>query len=118
MKKFLAGILVGVFLTVGGAYGYFEYFYVTPIGDIKGQKDHYDSREVRVKGTVGSRIAIPGLKGFMISDETGKMPVVTQQDLPDKGETLTIQGKVSTSVPGLVFIQIGEREELEPANEP
>ena len=111
MKKFLAGILVGAILTVGGAYGYFEFLYVTPIGDIKGQKEHYDNRQVRVKGTVGNTIAIPGLKGFMLTDETGKMPVVTKGALPDKGETLTIQGKVSTHVPGLVFIQIGESTE-------
>ena len=95
MKKFLAGIVVGVLLTVAGTYGYFNFLYVTPIGDIKGQADYFDDREVRVKGTVGAGAQLPftKLKGYLLTDETGTIPVLSTDEMPKEGEMLTVRSK-------------------------
>lgn len=66
----------------------------TRIGDIHASPRQFDGRQVTVKGTVTESVNLLFVKYFLVRDETGEIPVVTEQVLPARGETVTIKGKV------------------------
>lgn len=94
MKKFLVGIFVGIVLTLAGIYGYFEWVYVTPIGDIKGQKAVFEGKDVRLKGIAGKSATIGSKGGYLLTDETGTIVVLTESGAPDENERVTVYGEV------------------------
>lgn len=47
-----------------------------------------------MKGTVTETVNLLFMKYFVVRDESGEIPVVTERILPAKGETVTIRGKV------------------------
>ena len=94
MKTFVAGVLVGVVLTVAGFFGYMSFLYVTPIGDIKGQKASYEGKDVRVRGVVDGSVTIGEVGGYRLKDETGSIVVLTKTGAPEMDETVTVVGEV------------------------
>ncbi len=66
----------------------------TPIGDIlKNPRDHAD-KKVTVSGTVTEVFSFFVIKYFVIRDETGQIPVVSDKPLPKPGSTLKVTGTV------------------------
>lgn len=113
MKTFLAGVVVGVGLTIAGFFGYMQFLYVTPIGDIKGQKATYDGHEVRVRGTVDGSVTIGEVGGYRLEDDTGSIVVLTKTGAPDPDETVTVVGVVDVILGAAVIRPVGdERTEV------
>lgn len=69
----------------------------TRIGDIHASPRQFDGKQVTVKGTVTETVNLLFVKYFVVQDETGEIPVVTERILPAKGETVTISGRVQES---------------------
>ena len=68
MKQFVAGVVVGILVTVSLGYGYFEYAWITPIGDIKGQKAELDGKRVRIHGVAGRSVKL-GIVGESLESQ-------------------------------------------------
>lgn len=66
----------------------------TRIGDIHASPRKFDGKQVTVKGTVTEAVNLLFVKYFVVRDDTGDIPVVTERILPARGETVTIKGKV------------------------
>jgi hypothetical protein len=66
----------------------------TPIGKIKASPREFDGKQVTVKGTVTDVASLLFVKYFLLQDETGEIPVVTERTPPGMGETVTIKGRV------------------------
>lgn len=84
------GCLAVAVLLAGACSGLFP----TRIEDIHASPREFDGRQVTVKGTVTEIVNLLFVKYFVVRDETGEIPVVTERVLPAKGETVTIRGKV------------------------
>lgn len=87
--RWIAGLAVAV-LFAGACSGLFP----TRIGDIHASPRKFAGRQVTVKGTVTETVNLLFVKYFVIRDDTGEIPVVTERVLPARGETVTINGKV------------------------
>jgi hypothetical protein len=70
----------------------------TDIGDLLADAEHYDGRDVKVRGTVKSSVRIPlvELRIYNVVDETGEVVVITSGPLPRRGERVTVTGTFST----------------------
>lgn len=84
------GSLVVAALLVGSCSGLFP----TPIGKIQASPREFHGKRVTVKGTVTESVNLLFVKYFMLRDESGEIPVVTERILPAKGETITAKGEV------------------------
>jgi len=66
----------------------------TPVGKIQASPREYDGKQVTVKGTVTESASLLFVKYFLLKDETGEIPVVTERILPRKGEIVSVTGNV------------------------
>ncbi len=83
-------LLVTLFYLTSCSEGLFS----TPIGKIQANPRDYDGKPVTVKGTVTESANLLLLKFFVVKDATGEIHVVTERIIPNKGETVTVKGKV------------------------
>lgn len=112
MKTFLAGLLTGIVITVAGSWAYFEYLHITPIGDIKGQKDTFNDKHVRVRGTA-DKVTDPGplcglihmdtCSAFKLADDSGKIWVLSDEAGPAAGEKVKVAGVVKVMGPFVII---------------
>ncbi|MBI2357694.1 MAG: hypothetical protein HYV04_02045 [Deltaproteobacteria bacterium] len=72
----------------------------TKIKDILDHPRDYENKEVTIYGTVTNAASLLVFKYFEIEDETGKIKVMTERMLPQKGERLQIKG-------ALVSVEVG-----------
>lgn len=74
--------------------GYFTVF------EIRSNAEKLDGKEVKIKGTVTSLNKIWGVssKIFKIKDKTGEIYVITQGNLPNMNETITIKAVVDNAL--------------------
>lgn len=66
----------------------------TNIGDIVNNPREYADKKVTVSGTVTEVFSFFVIKYFVIRDETGQIPVVSDKPLPKNGSTLKVTGTV------------------------
>lgn len=65
----------------------------TQIGKIHASPRQFHGKQVTVKGTVVESVNLLFVKYYVLRDETGEIPVVTERILPAKGEVMTVKGK-------------------------
>ncbi len=67
-----------------------------PIKEITTAGAKFESREVKVKGTVVDVMRVPVLdyRVFMLKDDTGEIPVVTKGSLPAVNDRVALRGLV------------------------
>jgi hypothetical protein len=80
----LAGLLTGC--------GY------TRIARINADPSRWANRNVRVKGTVTNSLGVLGTGGYQVEDETGKIFVISQRGVPNKGARVSVSGRVMSGV--------------------
>ena len=66
----------------------------TPIAEIQGHPRNWVGKEVVVTGEVKETFSVIVHKQFVLKDATGEITVVTSKPLPQKGEQLSVHGKV------------------------
>lgn len=66
----------------------------TPISKILANPRAYEGDPLVLEGTVTDRVSIYVFKFFILKDETGEIPVVTDRILPNIGTSQRIQGMV------------------------
>lgn len=110
----LAALVLGVGLLAGCDSLPFGY---TPIKDIVAAPANFEGKEVRVRGTVKdvTRIPLVNLQSFVLQEEGAEISVVTEGELPAKGERVATRGTVtSAAIIGgqSLGLKIRERERL------
>ena len=71
----------------------------TKIGDILANSSQYDGKEMSIKGTVGDTawLAMAGKGTSQLGDGSGNVWVITAQPPPQKGQTVSTEGKVQAA---------------------
>jgi hypothetical protein len=67
---------------------------VTKIGDITGHPREYADKEVTISGEVTEIFSLFVVKYFVVRDDSGEIPVVTEKPLPAQGEKIRVKGTV------------------------
>ncbi|HEY6866835.1 MAG TPA: hypothetical protein VI792_06240 [Candidatus Eisenbacteria bacterium] len=66
----------------------------TPIKTLLDDPSHYDKQTVRIAGTVTKALGVLGYGAYEVSDGTGAIPVVTQQNgAPREGAKVGVEGE-------------------------
>ena len=97
MKRVLSIIVLSVlillvFTTIGCSRA-------TRIGDILANPSQYEGKDLTVRGTVGETawFALVGKGAYQIGDGSGNIWVVTSQPPPQKGQSISTNGKVQAA---------------------
>jgi hypothetical protein len=71
----------------------------TKIGDILADTSQYEGKEITIKGTVEETVWLAAAeKGtYQLGDGTGNIWVITTQPPPQKGQSISTQGKVQSA---------------------
>ena len=67
---------------------------IAQILNIKAEPEQNLDRQVSLEGTVTRRISFLDSGAYQIKDETGTIWIFTNNDLPERGQMLEIQGKL------------------------
>jgi hypothetical protein len=74
---------------------------VTKIADIEKNISQYtdEDGEVTIKGTVVETFSLPFIKtgAYQVNDQTGKLWVIREGDIPSRGEAVKVTGTVTLS---------------------
>ena len=66
----------------------------TPIKTLLDDPTHYDRQTVRIAGTVTKALGVLGYGAYEVSDGTGAIPVVTEQNgAPREGAKVGVEGE-------------------------
>lgn len=70
------------------------------IGDIKNSPDRFHNKTVTLSGTVDETILLPilGVGVYQLNDGTGEMWVKPGEDLPAKGDRVTVTGTIKVGL--------------------
>lgn len=66
----------------------------TKIGDIISHPRDYVGKEVTISGEVTETFSMIVIKYFIVRDNSGEIPVITDRPLPAKGEKIKVKGSV------------------------
>jgi len=66
----------------------------TKIGDITSHPRDYVGKEVTISGEVTETYSLIVVKYFIVRDNSGEIPVITDRPLPAKGERIKVKGSV------------------------
>jgi hypothetical protein len=71
----------------------------TKISDVLADNSKYDGKEITIKGTVGETVWLSAAqKGtYQLGDGSGNIWVITTQPPPQKGLSITTEGKVQSA---------------------
>ncbi len=86
----IVAIFLGLLITVAAC----DTLFPTPISDILQNPRKYEGVQVKVSGQVVDIFGLFVVRYFVIKDDTGAITVVTQRPLPNKGEHISVIGKV------------------------
>jgi hypothetical protein len=82
-------VLFATALTACGAFG------TTKIGDILKDVRAYDGKTVTIAGEVTESANLMIVKYYEVEDGSGKIVVVTERAVPEKGERVRVTGQVN-----------------------
>jgi hypothetical protein len=83
------------------------------ISDINSSPDRYDGRMVSVSGTAANSLGVLGAGMYELTDETGSIPVLSQNGVPTEGARVRIKGRVHkafTVGPRAVTVIVQEKD--------
>jgi len=89
-NKILRSVIGLMVLGLAACYSVFP----TPIAKLLADPRSYEGRQVQVSGEVVESVSILVLKYFVVRDDTGEIPVITQRSLPRKGEKVKVYGEI------------------------
>lgn len=64
------------------------------INEIKADPGRYANREVGIVGTVAKSYSVLGKGAYEVSDETGKLWVISTRSVPREGARIAVKGKI------------------------
>lgn len=67
----------------------------TKIKDLYARPESYDGHKVQISGEVKDSVNIFTLKYYVVKDETGEIPVITEKAVPPTGRKVQVTGKVN-----------------------
>jgi len=94
MQKNILALLFAVCAL--SACDYFDRLGATKINNILDHPRDYENKDVTVRGTVTDAASFLLVKFFEVDDGTGTIKVVTGRVLPQKGEKITVTGRMES----------------------
>ncbi|SEO40529.1 hypothetical protein SAMN05216404_12030 [Nitrosospira multiformis] len=98
LSRRTAQFLQAVFLVaaLGILLGSCDRLRATPINEVNTSPANFDGKEVVLHGVVTelTRIPLIDMKSFVLKDESGEIPILTDHDLPKSGQELSVKVKV------------------------
>jgi hypothetical protein len=73
-------------------------FGYTPIREITSAPGQFEGKEVKLKGRAKGTLQVLGLKAYLLQDETGEIPVVTESAVPAENADVALGGVVKSVV--------------------
>src|SRR5262245_61021895 len=70
----------------------------TSIKAIANEPVKYEGKEVKIKGTVAAPLQLPGVRTFVVKDDTGEIQVTTTGSLPASGAEVAVKGTVKSAM--------------------
>lgn len=90
-RRIVLYILMGLFIiSITGCGSIFP----TKINTILSNPRDYTGKQVTISGTVEDKFSLVFVKYFVLRDETGTIPVITQRPMPAKGNKIKVTGTV------------------------
>lgn len=86
--------LLAAVLLAGCDYLPFGY---TPVKEILAAPANFEGKEVKLKGRVADVTKLFGLKAYTLQDDTERITVVTEGDLPAANESVALKGTVNSA---------------------
>lgn len=82
----------------------------TKIKQVLDDPRRFDGKIVTISGKVTQAYNVLVAKGFVVRDETGEIPVITDRSVPAIGAKIKVRGRVSQalSLPGLNLVVLEE----------
>jgi hypothetical protein len=70
----------------------------TEIDKLLSNPEQYNGEEVKVRGTVTNAVRIPlvDIRIYHVQDATGEVVVLTSEELPSRGDEVSVKGTFST----------------------
>ena len=98
MKKFLALTVLTMTMVLTGIHANADDIHITPINEINSSPANFDGKEVRLKGIAkdATRIPLINLKSYVLQDNSGEITILTEADLPQMGEEISIRARVDS----------------------
>ena len=90
-RRIVLYTLLGFFITSMAAC---SSVFPTKINTILSNPRDYADKQVTISGTVEDTFSLVVVKYFVLRDETGTMPVITQRTMPVKGNEIKVTGTV------------------------
>ncbi len=71
---------------------------ITPINDINTSPVSFEGKEVKLRGITKdpTRIPLLNLKSYAIEDNSGEIAILTDEDLPNMNEKITIRVRIES----------------------
>lgn len=69
---------------------------------------HWFNSRVSLQGTVGDRAPLIGGQVYQLRDKTGEVWVLTQQQTPQSGDRIRVQGQVKFESVPIAGLELGE----------
>ncbi|MBI1965512.1 MAG: hypothetical protein HYV99_07570 [Betaproteobacteria bacterium] len=73
-------------------------FGYTPVREITAAPAQFEGREVKLKGRVRGILKLGGLKAYTLQDDTGRVTVTTDGQLPAENAEVALKGTVKSAL--------------------
>lgn len=73
-------------------------FGYTPVKEVTAAPAQFEGKEVKLKGKVRGILKLGGLKAYTLQDETGRVTVTTDGQLPAENAEVALKGTVKSAV--------------------
>lgn len=89
-RRFIVFMLLGICISITACSSVFT----TKINDILSNPRDYTDKQVTVSGEVEDAFSLIVVKYFVLKDDTGTIPVISQKPMPAKGKQIKVTGIV------------------------
>ena len=89
-RRIILNMLLGMFMITTACSSIFP----TKISTILSNPREYADKQVTIYGTVEDTFSFIVIKYFVLKDDTGTIPVISQQPMPVKGKQIKVTGTV------------------------
>lgn len=96
MKNIFFGVLAVIFL-IGGFIAYKDFTTLT-VTELNSRAAKLDGRTVTIEGTVSQNAGILGTGGFVITDGSSKILVLSNGGIPEHGSQIEVTGTFRKAV--------------------
>lgn len=95
--RFLSFSVLILVLITGGYFAY-KHFITPSISEINARSVELDGLQVSIQGVVSKNIGVLGMGGFIVTDGTSEILILTNNGLPENGSEIEVTGTFRKAV--------------------